>query len=738
MTYGAGGVGPAGGGAALRRRDDLGRRGVVLLAVGSALTLLFALSLWSWRTFANSEGFADVATDTLKEPAVAEAVADQIVNVLQDQVATAQYAVVARPILRQVVAEVVATEAFKGLFHAGVRELHGAVVQGTRTRLLVPVDDAAELVKEALAVVNPGMAESLSDDTLNLFVGVSQSPSADLFMRAADLAGWLILPLAAGAAACFVAAVRRAIDRRRVLEVVGACLIGVGGVIFVVLAALLNVAADVGQDPRQRTALRAVFWSAMHLLNVTAKVLIVLGAVLTLAAALAGRGPLHARLTEMGESVRATLAHPRARAVAAVGAIVIGLVGLIWPLAVAEVLVRILAVALVVLGVVWVFDLIGASSWVARHEGTGRHRVTPRRLALGGTTGVATFSVVLLLGGMSFVRAVRAPNLDRLGIDEAGCNGHAALCDRRIDEVSFAGAHNAMSASGDDFLFARHTGGPGAQLGNGIRAFLLDLHYGGPIKDLVRTDFLSEAEQALSDSQLTTQERLAVDRVFGLAGADVPDEDRQVYLCHAYCELGASPAKKVFRLFHDWLRVNPNEVVILVLEDHVTAEDAVDVLESSGLSDRAFTWVPGAPAPTLRELIERKRNVLILAENYGGAVRPWYHRAYEGLLQDTEYDFESLEALGDPESCRPLRGQEDAPLLLMNHWLDSGVPSPNLAGEANAMEFLQDRAQTCRERLGRAPNIVAVDFYARGDVLRVVDRLNGVDIRDAVLATAGP
>ena len=160
VTYGAGGVGPADrGGAALRRRDDLGRRGVVLLAVGSALTLLFAMSLWSWRTFASSEGFADVATDTLKEPAVAEAVADQIVNVLQDQVATAQYAVGVRPLLRQVVAEVVATEAFKGLFHAGVRELHGAVVQGTRTRLLVPVDDAAELVKEALAVVNPGMAE---------------------------------------------------------------------------------------------------------------------------------------------------------------------------------------------------------------------------------------------------------------------------------------------------------------------------------------------------------------------------------------------------------------------------------------------------------------------------------------------------------------------------------------------------------------------------------------------------
>ena len=91
------------------------------------------MSLWSWRTFANSEGFADAATDTLKEPAVAQAVADQIVDMLQDHVATAQAAVSVRPILRQVVAEVVSTEAFRGVFHAGVREMHAAVVQGHRT-----------------------------------------------------------------------------------------------------------------------------------------------------------------------------------------------------------------------------------------------------------------------------------------------------------------------------------------------------------------------------------------------------------------------------------------------------------------------------------------------------------------------------------------------------------------------------------------------------------------------------
>ena len=293
-------------------------------------------------------------------------------------------------------------------------------------------------------------------------------------MRAADLAGWLIVPFALGAIVCFAAAARRASDRRRAFEVVGMCLVAVGAVIFVVLAALLNVAADVGQDPRQRTALRALFWSAVHVLNVTAKVLIVVGAVISFAAALAGGGAMSERFAALVERGRATLADPRAKALAAAVAIGLGVLGLIWPLAMAEVLVRVGAVGLVVLGTVWVFDLVGASSWVAGETGAAvPRRFTPRRLALGGTTGVATFSLVLLLGGMSFVRAVRAPDLDRRNIDEAGCNGFVVLCDRRVDEVAFAGTHNSMAASSEEgWVFGRQTGGLLAQLSFGVRAFL--------------------------------------------------------------------------------------------------------------------------------------------------------------------------------------------------------------------------------------------------------------------------
>jgi hypothetical protein len=37
-----------------------------------------------------------------------------------------------------------------------------------------------------------------------------------------------------------------------------------------------------------------------------------------------------------------------------------------------------------------------------------------------------------------------------------------------------------------------------------------------------------------------------------------------------------------------------------------------------------------------------------------------------------------------------------------------------------------DRAQKCERLRGHIPNLVAVDFYGVGDLMRVVDKLNGV------------
>ena len=40
------------------------------------------------------------------------------------------------------------------------------------------------------------------------------------------------------------------------------------------------------------------------------------------------------------------------------------------------------------------------------------------------------------------------------------CNGHAALCDRRVDQVAFLGTHNAMAAADEPgWLFAAQDAG---------------------------------------------------------------------------------------------------------------------------------------------------------------------------------------------------------------------------------------------------------------------------------------
>jgi hypothetical protein len=44
----------------------------------------------------------------------------------------------------------------------------------------------------------------------------------------------------------------------------------------------------------------------------------------------------------------------------------------------------------------------------------------------------------------------------------------------------------------------------------------------------------------------------------------------------------------------------------------------------------------------------------------------------------------------------------------------------------NAYDALLRRARDCERVRGQLPNLLAVDFYRRGDVFAVVDELNGV------------
>ena len=60
-------------------------------------------------------------------------------------------------------------------------------------------------------------------------------------------------------------------------------------------------------------------------------------------------------------------------------------------------------------------------------------------------------------------------------------------------------------------------------------------------------------------------------------------------------------------------------MVLIILQDEIKAADAVAVLKKSRLADLAYTSKPGSPFPTLRQMIQTRKNVLIMAEHGGGA-----------------------------------------------------------------------------------------------------------------------
>jgi hypothetical protein len=150
-------------------------------------------------------------------------------------------------------------------------------------------------------------------------------------------------------------------------------------------------------------------------------------------------------------------------------------------------------------------------------------------------------------------------------------------------------------------------------------------------------------------------------------------------------------------------------------------------VRDAGLEPYAATLDP-ARLPTLRQMIESGKRLVLLAENHSGGA-PWYEPAYDRLVEETPYHFSTAASLlGDPaKTCAPNRGPEGAPLFLLNHWVTTDpVPRPSDATAVNAYGPLLERARACERIRHHVMNLLAVNFYKRGDVFRVADALNGV------------
>jgi hypothetical protein len=329
---------------------------------------------------------------------------------------------------------------------------------------------------------------------------------------------------------------------------------------------------------------------------------------------------------------------------------------------------------------------------------------------------VAAFLVALLL---VFLAVVVAPGAPPAGADgSAKCNGHVELCNRSYDQIAYAATHNSMNTAADGFASPDQERSIPDQLAGGVRAFLIDVYTGTPGTGRVCTD-----PTPLLIAQLIRDEgQAAVDRLLQLRSTEpcpAPGGPTAgVYLCHSFCELGATKFDDQLASIRSFLSENPNDVVTLILEDYSPAEDIISRFRAANLDAQMLQHQPGEPWPTLAQMKARGTRLVVFSQNQGGAA-PGLLDAFQEM-NETPYTFQSAEEF----SCAPNRGPAQASLFLLNHWIDTGDKRA-AAQEVNQYAVLDARAKQCATERGHMVNFVAVNYAEVGDLLSVVDDLNG-------------
>jgi hypothetical protein len=691
-----------------------------LVVLTSVLLAAATLAGYARRALFNSDQFADRASATLRDPSVRTLIGDRVT----DRVVLANRTdlLAARPIISSAISGIVGGGAFGSLFHRAALDVHRAVFQRDENTITLTVADVGTVAAAAVATLRPSLADDLerSGDVVVVRRKIG-STTGDLARTARNvqLVAWILAALTLVSAA---GAVALSVDRRRTIAQLGIGAIVVGVLVIVAYTIARAVVLDHFSDPEERAAAGAVWNTFLGDLRTFGWLLAAIGAVVAAAASSLVR-PIEIEGAARRVWVLAR-SEPRAtwlRVVRALVLIALGVLVVLKPLAVVQIVATLVGVYLVYVGVEAILRLIYQPQEQERPSRGRRLRLVAVPIVAVVIVSAATTAFVAS-GGAS------APATTIAGV----CDGHAALCDKRLDEVVLPATHNSMSAPLPGWFSAEQDRSIGGQLKAGIRGLLLDTHYGDKLANgRVRTYFGSQRDVDLINrqdgiSQQSFEAALRLRERLGFHGKG----KRGLYLCHTFCELGFTPLSSGLKDIHDFLVTHPGDIVVVVNQDYVTPEDFVKAVGDAGLTRYVLTPPEGDDWPTLRQMIDSDHRLLFLAENRAGGA-PWYQSAYKRLTEETPYTFTSASLLTTPSdlpaSCRPNRGPEGAPLFLINHWVSTDpVPKPTDAAKVNAYKPLLARARECDSVRHHLVNLLAVNFFDRGDVFKVVDTLNGV------------
>ncbi|WP_460797158.1 hypothetical protein [Nocardioides pacificus] len=691
----------------------------VLTAIGVALLVLGAAAGVFNREVLDADRFLTHVDAVRADPPVSQALG----RLLTDRVIAAQPDLTAlRPLLESAATAVVASPRTKGAARAAVTPLHRSLTGAERSPVVLRLADAGAVLVASARTLSPRVEAALPADLdvrLSQFAGAGSSQEA---MWQAHLSTWLarVAP-GLGVVLLFVAGWLQAASSRLrgALASVGRGTVasGVTLALLLVIVGFLVGRADVTvlRGALQRAIwaeLDGAFWAAAALLVST-------GGLLVLATRPEGLPRLRSMAALRSGPVGSRWSPRWAAAVVVLGGALV-----LQPLGVLGALVQTAGATIALLGVVSLL-VSAAGALRARSARRGTERSDP---PVGARSRIAIVVGAVGLLAAYMMGAVPADELKPLSTEATGppiCNGHIELCARRYDDVAFAATHNSMAAADEaGWFFAEQPDGILSQLDHGIRVFLIDSWYGQHTSRpgvIANTDGgwaagMAEARRTIGPGAVASAIRLR--DAFDLR----PHGPVKPYLCHSLCELGSTDWLRVMKDVAAWMRAHPREVVTFFVQDQVSPEDTAELVQRAGLRPFVHLQQEREPWPTLGSMLASGRRLVFLMENEsGGSAYPWLLDGFS-WVQDTPFLFRSPAAF----SCAPNRGDVDAPLFLLNHWITAKAREVSSARAVNSREILLSRVEKCAAERNRLPNFVAVDFYDQGDLLDVVDTINGL------------
>ena len=725
-------------------------------------------SIWTRMTVFDSARFAERAERVLDSQAVrsklADEITDAIINTGPSNLASF------RTLIRSTLDPILQTPAFRSIFRRALDTSHDYLFTRSGNTQVINLSESLNVLSGSLQATNPDVATSLPTGTNELLVQIGDQTRGLGLWRIAErltLAGAGLL-LAAGLFAFGTIALDT--NRHRSTFALGISAAFSGIVMFVLATIAPIIAGSYANTPETQRALVSAtefFVSDYRLYSIW---IVGIGVVLcAFGTATAPHGEV-VTVQSVIHRVRSAIdrhkpTSQRGRIAHALALMGIGLIMIIGRETIIPLIVVVFGAVLAYVGASQLLSIVGRRSPATTRSAIAADVKNVRFNSP--TTRVVLVTLVLFvtigIGAWFTTSGARSKSTAN---EQRKCNGSAELCNKPLNEVAFLGAHNAMSTAADPgWLFYEQTKSIPAQLDFGVRALLVKTHYGIPTTinitgaNAVITDSIAElaVNPIDQDDQYSNEQQAKAKEL--QANIKVDPNLRDVYLCHVYCEYGATKFTTALGYTSQFLIDNPDNVIIWFIGDYVSKADTEKALREAKVFDRVWDYDPAAPMPTLGELIDAKRNIIMISE-FSGAPPAWNIRGY-GVFQDTPFTFRKDSELYTPgsskytgtatvdgpvpatvtgadgteqwtkdwtglPSCAPNRGTPSSPLFQINHWITPAGAAPTV-GEAkviNAYDVLMPRVQDCMTQRGKFPTIVGVNFVEIGDALQVVNELN--------------